>query len=73
MGKSPSNPHGATNQLIVYPKGKSAPVYQFDPHLFDKNSWPKLKNMFTKVGCVSGCRLETSHVDKRSSHQHKAS
>jgi hypothetical protein len=29
----------------------------FDPDLYGENSWEKLKNMLTKVGCVSGCSV----------------
>ena len=67
MGKLSTTPIGASNQPVTFPKGKSASFYRFDPQLFDKNSWPRLKEMLTKVGCVSGCRLAVSHVDIRKS------
>jgi hypothetical protein len=62
MGKLSTTPIGASNQPFTSPKGMSASVYQFDPQIFNENSWPKLKDMLTKVGCVSGCRLTVSHV-----------
>jgi len=30
-------PDGATNQPNVYPKGKSASLYRFDPDMFGEN------------------------------------
>ncbi len=54
MGKLSTTPIGASNQPFTYPKGKSASVYHFDPKIFNKNSWPMLMDMLTKVGCVSG-------------------
>jgi hypothetical protein len=65
MGKLSTTPIGASNQPLAFPKGKSASVYQFDPQIFNENSWPMLKDMLTKVGCVSGCRLAVSHVALR--------
>jgi hypothetical protein len=65
MGKFSTTPIGASNQPFTFPKGKSASVYRFDPQIFDENSWPKLKDMLTKVGCVSGCRLTVFHADSR--------
>ena len=62
MGKLSTTPIGASNQPFTFPKGKSASVYQFDPKIFNENSWPMLKDVLTKVGCVSGCRLTVSHV-----------
>ena len=67
MGKLSTTPIGASNQPVTFPKGKSASFYRFDPQIFNENSWPKLKEMLTKVGCVSGCRLTVSHVDTRKS------
>jgi hypothetical protein len=56
IGASLITPIDATKQPGVYPKGKVASVYQFDPDIhMMKNSWPKLKSMITKIGCVSGC------------------
>jgi hypothetical protein len=63
MGKFSTAPIGASDQPFTFPKGKSASVYRFDPQIFNENSRPKLKDMLTKVGCVSGCRLTVSHVD----------
>ena len=65
MGKLSTTPIGASNQPVTFPKGKSASVYRFDPKIFNENSWPMLKDMLTKVGCVSGCRLTVSHADSR--------
>ncbi len=65
IGKLSTTPIGASKQPFTFPKGKSASVYQFDPQIFNENSWPKLKDMLTKVGCVSGCRLTVSHVALR--------
>jgi hypothetical protein len=47
-------PDGATKQPTHYPTGF---CYMFDPDLYGENSWEKLKDMLTKVGCVSGCSL----------------
>ncbi len=63
--KLSTTPIGASNQPFTFPKGKSASVYRFDPQIFNENSWPKLKDMLTKVGCVSGCQLTVSHVALR--------
>jgi hypothetical protein len=65
MGKLSATPIGASNQPFIFPKGKSASVYRLDPEIFNENSWPKIKDMLTKVGCVSGCRLSVSHMDTR--------
>ena len=62
MGKLSTTPIDDSNQPFTYPKGKSASVYRFDPKIFNENSWPMLKDMLTKVGCVSGCGLTVSHV-----------
>jgi hypothetical protein len=67
MCKFSTTPIGASNQPLTFPKGKCASVYQFDPQIFNENSWPKIKDMLTKVGCVSGCRLSVSHMDSRKS------
>jgi hypothetical protein len=65
MGKLSMTPIGASNQPVTFPKGKGSSVYRFDPKIFNGNSWPMLKDMLTKVGCVSGCRLTVSHVSFR--------
>ena len=72
MGKLSTTPIGASNQPVTFPKGKSASVYRFDPKIFNENSWPMLKDMLTKVGCVSGCRLTVSHVAFRKTWNHLA-
>jgi hypothetical protein len=55
MGKLSTTPIGTSNQTVTFPKGKSASVYRFDPKIFNENSWPMLKDMLTKVGCVNEC------------------
>ncbi len=62
MGEISTAPIGASNQPLTFPKGKCASVYRFNPQIFNENSGPKIKDMLTKVGCVSGCRLAISHV-----------
>ena len=62
MGKLSRTPIGAFNEPVTFPKRKSASVYRFDPKIFNEKSWPMLKDMLTKGGCVSGCRLTVSHV-----------
>ena len=48
--------------LKEFPRGKSASFFRFDPKIFNEDSWPMLKDVLMKVGCVSGCRLAVSHV-----------
>ncbi len=77
QGNLSVTPDGAINQPNVYPKGKSASLYCFDPDIFGENDWPKLKGMLSKVGCVSGCKLTTqfsfpSHSPSKQSHTRKA-
>ena len=57
MGKLSTTPTRANNQPLTFPKGKSASYFRFDPNIFNENSWPMLKDVLTKVGCVSGSRL----------------
>jgi hypothetical protein len=55
-------PVGATNQPTVYPTGKAAFCYHFDPDLYEgEQSWPTLKAMLINAGRVSGCRLTTKY------------
>ena len=61
MGKALVTPANAPKQPDVYPKGKAASVYRFDPDIYDKNSWMKLKSTLTQVCCVSGYRLLVLH------------
>jgi len=61
MGKLSTTPIGAYNQPSTFPKEKSSSFFRFDPKIFNDNSWPMLKDVLTKVGCVSGCRLAVSH------------
>jgi hypothetical protein len=67
MGTLSTTPIGAYNQPSTFPKGKSASFFRFDPKLFNENSWPMLKGVLTKVGCVSGCRLSVSNTSLRKS------
>jgi hypothetical protein len=55
MVKASVTPANATKQPDVYPKGKAASVYSFDPDIYNENSWMKLKSTLTQVGCVSVC------------------
>ncbi len=57
MGTASVTPANATKQPDVYPKGRAASVYCFDPDIYNENSWMQLKSTLTQVGCVSGCRL----------------
>ena len=65
MGKLSTVPIGAYNQPSTFPKGRSASFFRFDPKIFHENSWPMLKDVLTKVGCVSGCRLAVTHTTSR--------
>ena len=59
MGDSSATPAEATNQPVVFPKGKGLSFYRFDPDIYGEFSWPQIFKMFTKNGCVSGCNLVT--------------
>jgi len=65
MGKLSTTPIGTYNQPLTFPKGKSASFFRFDPKIFNENSWPMLKDVLMKVGCVGGCRLAVSHTASR--------
>ena len=67
MGKLSMTPIGATNPPFAFPKGNTSSVYQFYPEILCEYSWQMLKDVLTKVGCVSGCRLMQSHVSLRKS------
>ena len=67
MGKLSTTPIGAYNLPLTFPKGKSASFFRFDPKIFNEDSWPMLKDVLTKVGCVSGCRLAVSQSKPRKS------
>jgi hypothetical protein len=63
MGEFATTPVGATNQPTVYPSGKAASFYHFDPDLYKgEQSWPTLKAMLINAGRVSGCRLTTKYL-----------
>jgi len=73
MGDFSATPVGATNQPNVYPSGKAASFYRFDPDLYQgEQSWPTLKVMLINAGHVSGCRLITKYLSLRVSINRKA-
>jgi hypothetical protein len=53
-GELSVTPDGATKQPNEYPTGS---FHMFDPDLYGENSWEKLKEMLTNVGCVSWCSI----------------
>jgi hypothetical protein len=67
MGKLSTTPIAAYDQPSTFPKGRSASFFRFDLNIFIENSWPMLKDVLTKVGCVSGCRLAVSQSAPRKS------
>ena len=72
MGTASVTLANATKQPDVYPRGRAASVYPFDPGIYDDNSWIKLKSTLTQVGCVSGCRLVLLYTDQRQTLHQKA-
>jgi hypothetical protein len=63
LGDFSATPVGATNQPNVYPSGKVASFYRFDPDLYQgEQSLPTLKAMLINAGCVSGYRLTTKYL-----------
>jgi hypothetical protein len=72
MGTASVTLVNAAKQPDVYPKGKAASVYCFDPDIYDENSWMQLKSTLTQVGCVSGCRLVLRYTDQRQTLHRKA-
>ena len=72
MGKASVTPANATKQPDVYPQGRAASVYCFDPDIYGKNSLMQLKSTLTQVGCVSGCRLVLRYTDQRPTLHQKA-
>jgi hypothetical protein len=65
MGTALVTPANSTKQPDVYPKGRAASVYCFDPDIYGENSCMQLKSSLTQVGCVSGCRLVLCYTDQR--------
>ncbi len=62
IGDFSATPVGATNQPNVYPSGKAASFYPFDPDLYQgEQLGPTLKAMLINAGHVSGCRLTTKY------------
>ena len=48
-------PVGVNNQPEIFPVGKCASFYRFDPELYyGEDSWPKLKNMLLNACRTSG-------------------
>jgi hypothetical protein len=73
MGDLSATPVGATKQPTIFPSGKSASFYHFDPDLYQgKESWPTLKEMLINAAPVSGCRLSTRCSSLRVSINQKA-
>jgi hypothetical protein len=72
MGTASVTPSNATKQPDVYPKGRAASVYHFDPDIYGKNSWMQLKSTLTQVVCVSGCRSVLRYTDQRPTLHWKA-
>jgi hypothetical protein len=72
MGMASVTLSNATKQPDVYPKGRAASVYCFDPDICGKNSWMQFKSTLTQVGCVSGCRLVLHYTEKRPTLHRKA-
>ena len=70
---SSTPPVGATNQPTVFPVGKSASFYRFDPDQFyGEEAWPALKHMLVSAGRASGCRMQTRSSYVRVSINQKA-
>jgi hypothetical protein len=73
MGDLSATPVGATKQPTVFPTGKSASFYRFDPDLYQgEESWPTLKEMLINAARISGCRLSTRYSSLRVSINWKA-
>jgi hypothetical protein len=68
-GERSVTPDGATKQPTHYPTGS---CYMFDPDLYGENSWEKLKDILTKVGCVSGCSLLIHNSCQKKTMKQKA-
>ncbi len=65
-------PDNNTKQPDIYPKGRAASVYCFDPDICGENSWMQIKSTLTQVGSVSGCRLVLRYMDQRQTLHWKA-
>ncbi len=72
MGTASVTLANATKQPDVFPKGRAASVYCFDPDIYDENSWMKLKSTLTQAGCVSVCRLVLRYTNHRQTIHQKA-
>jgi hypothetical protein len=62
MGTASVTLANASKQPDVYPKGRAASLYCFNPDMYDENSWIKLKSTLTQAGYGSGCRLVLSYM-----------
>ena len=63
MGDLSATPVGPTKQPTIFPTGKSASFYCFDPDLYQgEESWPTLKGLLINAARVSGCRLSTKYL-----------
>jgi hypothetical protein len=73
MGNFSATPVGATNQPTVYPSGKAASFYRFNPDLYQgEQSWPTLKAMLINPGRDSECRLTMKYLSLQVSINRKA-
>jgi hypothetical protein len=72
MGTASVTPSNATKQPDVYPTGRAASVYRFDPDIYGKFFLVQLKSTLTQVGFVSGCRLVLCYTDQRPTLHQKA-
>ena len=72
MGMASVTPVNAIKQPDLYPKGRAASVYCFDPDIYGENSWMQLKSTVTQVGSVGGCRLVLGYTDQRQTLHWKA-
>jgi hypothetical protein len=63
MGDLSATLVGATKQPTIFPTGKSASFYCFDPDLYQgEESLPPPKEMLINAARVSGCRLSTNYM-----------
>ncbi len=73
IGDLSATPVGTTKQPTVFPTGKSASFYCFDPDLYQgEESWPTFKEMLVNTARVSGCRLSKNYLSLQVSINLKA-
>jgi len=72
-GSNSTTPVGAINQPNKFPTGERlGSFYRFDPALYTgPDSWDDLKTMLCKTGCVSGCKISTTHTRPETSSRKK--